>query len=253
MSTRVALVTGGGMGIGAATCRLLADQGARVAIGDIDEKAAKVVAGDLAGKGHAALHADVTDEASVAALFSKVESDMGPIAILVCVAGGPLITPDYRPRISQMSVDHWEKTDALNARGTFLCVREFLRLREKAPVPDGRIVALSSMAGLTAGQSETDAAYSASKAAIIGLMRNAAIQGAACGITANAIAPGLIDTPGVHYGTTQEQRDGAAKVAPLRRLGRDGEVAAMIAFLASPQASYVTGQTIGVNGGRHMN
>jgi NAD(P)-dependent dehydrogenase (short-subunit alcohol dehydrogenase family) len=96
-------------------------------------------------------------------------------------------------------------------------------------------------------------AYGASKAAIIGLMRNAAIQAGALGITANTIAPGLIDTPGVRYGTTQEQRDAFARSAPLRRLGRDDEVAAMIAFLASPQAAYVTGQTIGVNGGRHMN
>ena len=241
------------MGIGAATCHALAKLGMQVAIGDLDVNSARDVARALPGNGHAAWNADVTKESSIEALFNDVEVSLGPIAVLVCAAGGPLITPEYRPRISEMTLEHWAKTDALNARGAFLCIREFLRLREKTPVTDGRIIALSSLAALTAGSSETDAAYSSSKAAIIALIRNAAVQGGPLGITANAIAPGLIDTPGVRFGTTQVQRDAAAKVAPLGRLGRDTEVAAMIAFLASPEGSYVTGQTIGVNGGRYMN
>ena len=249
---RIALVTGGAGGIGAATCLALAASDLQVAVADIDFASAQAVAKSLAGGGHAAFALDVLSEASVASVFAQAEAVLGPIAVLVCVAGGSQITTDYRPSIADMTLDFWSRTEAVNSRGTFLCVREFLRLRGKRPLPDGRIIALASLAGQTGGSSQTDAAYGASKAAIMSLMRNAAVQGAPLGITANAIAPGLIDTEKVRMAVTPAQREATAAQTPLKRLGEPGEVAEVIAFLASPKSSFVTGQTVSVNGGRFM-
>ena len=252
MVERIALVTGGAGGIGAATCRVLAQNGVRVAVADIDIARARATAAGLPGSGHAAYALDVLREESIASVFAQAETALGPIAVLVCVAGGSQITPDYRPSIADMTLDFWSRTEAVNSRGTFLCVREFLRLRGKRPLPDGRIIALASLAGQTGGSSQTDAAYGASKAAIMSLMRNAAVQGALLGITANAIAPGLIDTEKVRKSVTPAQREATAAQTPLKRLGDPGEVAEVIAFLASPKSSFVTGQTVNVNGGRFM-
>ena len=252
-ANRLALVTGGAGGIGSATCHALAKAGMHVAVADINLARAQATAAKLPGEGHAAHALDVLREESVAAVFAQAEAAQGPITVLVCVAGGSLITDDYRPRIADMTLDFWSRTEAVNARGTFLCVREFLRLREKQPLPDGRIIALASLAGQTGGSSQTDAAYGASKAAIMSLMRNAAVQGAPLGITANAIAPGLIDTDKVRMAVTAAQREATAAQTPLKRLGEASEVAQVIAFLASPGSSFVTGQTVNVNGGRFMN
>ncbi len=252
MTRRIALVTGGAGGIGAATCRALAEDDLQVAVADIDLARAQAIAKNLPGSGHAAFALDVLQEESVVSVFGEVEASLGPIAVLVCVAGGSLITDEYRPKIADMTLDFWSRTEAVNSRGTFLCVREFLRLRGRNPLPDGRIVALASLAGQTGGSSQTDAAYGASKAAIMSLMRNAAVQGAPLGITANAIAPGLIDTEKVRMAVTKAQREATAAQTPLKRLGEASEVAEVIAFLASAKSSFVTGQTVNVNGGRFM-
>jgi NAD(P)-dependent dehydrogenase (short-subunit alcohol dehydrogenase family) len=252
MSERIALVTGGAGGIGSATCRALAKQGLRVVVADIDETAARVLARDLPGERHAAFRVDVADEESVGALFGAVESSIGPITVLVCIAGGALITPEHRPSVSHMSLDHWDRTNARNVRGTFLCLREFLAAREKKPVADARIVTIGSLAGQTAGTSETDAAYAASKAAIAGLTRVVAAQAGRLGITANTVAPGLIETQKVCASTTPAQREAAARITPLGRLGEPQEIAAVIAFLASPESGFVTGTTLSANGGRFI-
>ena len=252
MTNRIALVTGGAGGIGAATCRALAENDLRVAVADIDLARAQATMAELPGKGHIALALDVLREESVAAAFARTEASLGSISVLVCVAGGSLITDDYRPKIADMTLDFWSRTEAVNSRGTFLCVREFLGLRTKSPMADARIIALASLAGQTGGSSQTDAAYGASKAAIMSLMRNAAVQGAPLGMTANAIAPGLIDTEKVRMAVTPEQREATAAQTPLKRLGLASEVADVIAFLASPKSGFVTGQTVNVNGGRFM-
>ena len=248
---RLALVTGGARGIGAETCRRLARDGLIVAVADLNLAGAREVARQLDGKGHDAFAVDITDEDSVIALFRTVESRLGPIAVLACVAGGASLTRGVRARIAETSLADWSKTEALNGRGTFLCIREFLRRREASPVTDGRIITLSSTAGLAAG-SPTGAAYAAAKAAIIGLTRCAALEAAPLGITANAIAPGMIDTPAVRDQMTPAQIEAAGHSVPLGSIGEPRDVAATIAFLVSTEARYLTGCTISVSGGRYI-
>jgi 3-oxoacyl-[acyl-carrier protein] reductase len=250
MGDRVALITGGGGGMGTATCRALADQGVRVAAADIDlEKARRAVA-PLSGQGHAAFHVDVTQEASIVKLFADVEDTLGPVAVLVCIAGGRIMTggPGMGPTIIETTLAHWRAHETLNIENVFLCVREMLRRRTKQPIADGRIVSMASVAGLRADE-QTDAAYGSAKGAIVAFTRTAAKQAAPLGITVNAVAPGLIDTPAVRANTTQAMRDAHNARNPFGRMGREEEVAAAIAFLASPAASYITGVTLTVNGG----
>jgi len=253
MSDRVALITGGGGGMGSATCRALAAQGVRIAAADIDIEKAKRAIGALGGQGHAAYHVDVTSEDSIVRLFADVEDALGPVAVLVCIAGGRIMTtgPGTGPPIVDMTLAHWRGHEVLNPENVFLCVREMLRRRTKVPVQDGRIVSMASVAGLRADE-QTDAAYGAAKGAIVAFTRTAAKQAAPLGITVNAVAPGLIDTPAVRANTTQAMRDAHNARNPFGRMGRDDEVAAAIAFLASPAASYITGVTLTVNGGVMM-
>ena len=247
--SRVAIVTGGGSGIGEATARALARDGHTVAVADINLAAAQRVAQSLPGNGHIAIHTDVTEERSVEALFDDAEKKLGPVATLACVAGAVFMTPGHKPSIVNMTTENWIKTEALNARGPFLCIRAMLQRRTKAPIADGRIVTVASMSGVTP-ESPTGPAYSAAKAANIHLVRVASLEAAPLGITVNAVAPGLCDTPAVRADLTPEQIDGARKMIPIGRLGKPEEIAELIAFLASPRASYITGAVIQAHGGR---
>ena len=246
---RVALVIGGAQGIGAATARRLAEDGLTVAVADIKTELAKEVAGKLIGQGHQAFKVDVTEESSVAALFANVERALGPVAVLVCVAGGTF--GGHGRGIAETTLDIWMQTEALNGRGTFLCIREFLRLRKAKPLPDSRVITFSSLAGLQPG-SRTGPAYSAQKAAIQALTRWTALEGAPFGITAHAMAPGLIDTPPVRADMSDEIRERLIRDTPIHRMGEAADVAAAVSFLVSPQSGYMTGCTIEINGGRHM-
>lgn len=245
---RVAIVTGAGRGIGAAAARMLARDGLAVALADRNLAGAQAVAASLGG-GHRAFAADVVDESSVEALFDAVEAQLGPVAVLACIAGGPFLTPGRRPSIVETTTENWIKTEALNARGPFLCIRAMLRRRTKVPVTDGRIVTVSSMSGITP-ENPTGPAYSAAKAAVIHLTRYAALEAAPLGITANTVAPGLTDTPAVRGDLTAEQIEAARRAIPIGRLGRPEDIADIVAFLASPRAGYITGAVIEANGGR---
>ncbi|HTZ02646.1 MAG TPA: SDR family oxidoreductase [Xanthobacteraceae bacterium] len=247
-------MTGAGRGIGEATARALARDGFCVVAADIDRAAAARVAQSLgpehAGRaGHAAHTVDVTDEAAVEALFDAVEENLGPVAVLACVAGGPFLLPGRRPSIVETTTENWIRTEALNARGPFLCIRALLRRRMKTPVADGRIVTVASMSGIVA-ESPTGPAYSAAKAAVLHLTRYAALEAAPLGITANAVAPGLTDTPAVRGDLTAAQIEAARQAIPIGRLGRPDDIADIIAFLASPSAGYITGAVIEAHGGR---
>jgi len=247
---RVAMVTGGAGGIGRATSVRLAKDGWHVAVVDLDGVSAQRVAAGL-GQGHRGFPCDVSDEAQVLKLFAEVESGMGPVAALVCHAGGTSHTPEHHPRIAETSLEEWTSTEALNSRSTFLCVREYFRCRARQPVEHGRIVLTSSMAAQRGG-GPAGVAYSAFKAAVLGFMRTAAAEGARAGITCNAIAPGAIETPALTRTNTAEAVELMARANPLRRIGQPAEIAATVAFLVSPDASYITGVTLDVNGGSAM-
>ena len=246
---RVAIVTGAGRGIGEATAHALARDGHTVALADLNVAEARRAAGALPGGGHAAFDVDVVDERSVEALFDAVEAQLGPVAVLACVAGGPFLTPGRRPSIIETTTENWIRTEALNARGPFLCIRAMLLRRMRSPVADGRIITVSSMSGITP-ESPTGPAYSAAKAAVIHLTRYAALEAAPLGITVNTVAPGLTDTPAVRGDLTAEQIEAARRAIPIGRLGRPEDIAETIAFLASARAGYITGAVIEANGGR---
>jgi NAD(P)-dependent dehydrogenase (short-subunit alcohol dehydrogenase family) len=246
---RVAIVTGAGRGIGEATAHALARDGHAVALADLNVAEARRVSSSLAGDGHEAFAVDVVDEHAVEALFDAVETRLGPVAVLACVAGGPFLTSGRRPSIVETTADNWIRTEALNARGPFLCIRAMLRRRVQKPVADGRIITISSMSGVTP-ESPTGPAYSAAKAAVIHLTRYASLEAAPLGITVNTIAPGLTDTPAVRGDLTAEQIEAARRAIPIGRLGTPDDIAETIAFLASARAGYITGAVIEAHGGR---
>jgi NAD(P)-dependent dehydrogenase (short-subunit alcohol dehydrogenase family) len=246
---RVAIVTGAARGIGEATARALARDGHTIALADLNVTEARRTVATLPGDGHAAFAVDVTEESSVEALFDAVEAEFGVVAVLACVAGGPLLTPGRRPTIIETTAENWIRTEALNARGPFLCIRAMLARRMKNPVADGRIVTVSSMSGITP-ESPTGPAYSAAKAAVIHLTRCAALEAAPLGITVNTVAPGLTDTPAVRSELTADQIEAARRAIPIGRLGKPDDIAETIAFLASARAGYITGAVVEANGGR---
>lgn len=247
----VALIVGGASGIGAASARALAAAGRRVAVADLHAAAASATAGDLAGTGHAGYAADASLEDSIVQLFDTVERDMGPIGVVVVAAGTPGYIDGARPTIRSMPVDAWDAVMALNARGPMLCIREMLRRRERTPVADARIVLIGSMAAQTLAIN-SPASYVASKGAMMALTRVAAGEAAQFGVTVNAVAPGAIDTPMLR-GVMPKDRDAAYFGSTIAgRAGSAEEIAAAVAFLASPAASYITGTCLDVNGGLLM-
>lgn len=248
---RLALVTGGGRGIGEAVCRQLASAGLRVVVADIDGENARSVAASL-GAGHIGATVDVADEASVVALFDAVEAQHGPVAVLVCVAGVLILPNGERPMIKDMTLDDWERSFAVNTRGAFLCSREYLRRRETLPVSQGRVVFFGSVAAQLGGY-RSSAAYIGAKSAVLGYAKAFAREAAHLGITANAIAPGLIDTEMLRSTVTSSGALVAASQSiPLGRIGTVGDVASAVSYLVSPAAAYITGNVIDVNGGYRM-
>lgn len=248
--TGYALVTGGASGLGAATCRLLAERGWRLAVADRNGQGAEAVRAALAGTGHGTHVCDVTDERAVEAMFAAAEA-AGPLTAIVTAAGGTLHTPQHRPPVWEMTLDEWNRVEALNGRSTFLCVRAFLRRRIARPVPDARVVTISS-ASAQRGNPHTGAAYAAQKGAVSSFTKSVAVEVAKHGITVNTIAPGPIDTPAFSTASTPAQVAAITSAVPLGRLGRPVEVAGAIAYLLSPEGGFITGTTLDVNGGTHM-
>jgi 2-hydroxycyclohexanecarboxyl-CoA dehydrogenase len=238
---RKALVTGGASGIGAATARRLAAEGAEVWVGDLNEEGAGEVAAEISGYG---LRLDVTDLDSARA---AVEAP-GALDILVNNAG-----TDEFGFFTQTTPDQWQKVIAVNLNGVLNCTAAALPGMQEAGY--GRIVSISSEAGRVG--SKGSAVYSAAKAGVIGFTKVIARENGRYGITANAIAPGPIETPLLM--AAKELGEVGEKVietmrssTQMRRLGTPDEVAAAVAFLASDDASYVTGETLGVSGGLGM-
>jgi 2-hydroxycyclohexanecarboxyl-CoA dehydrogenase len=239
---RKALVTGGASGIGAAIARRLAAEGAEVTIGDLNLEGAAEVAGEVSGL---AIELDVTDLASAQA---AVDSAGAPIDILINNAG-----TDEFGFFAQTTPEMWEKVIAVNLNGVLNCT--FAALPGMQEAGYGRMVNIASEAGRVG--SKGSAVYSAAKGGVIAFTKVMAREGARFGITANAIAPGPIETPllmrAKEFGEVGEKIIETMKAGTqLRRLGQPEEVAAAVAFLASDDASYVTGETLGVSGGLGM-
>lgn len=246
---RLALITGGARGLGLAAAEALAGAGFRLALADLDAGAASVAAAGLDGTGHQGFAVDVRSETSVSDLFTRVESRMGPVAVLATFAGILISNGERRVGIADSSAEDWDRTFDVNARGTFLCLREMLCRRREAPVAHGRIITVSSLAGQVGGV-RGSAPYSASKGAVLSLTKTAAGEGGPLGLTANAIAPGMIDTAMLRQVLPNSSEAATVAGLPVGRIGRPEEIGAVVAFLASESAGFVTGATIDVNGGQ---
>jgi 2-hydroxycyclohexanecarboxyl-CoA dehydrogenase len=243
---RTALVTGGAGGIGAATARRLAAEGARVAVGDVDLDAAREVAADIDGLATAL---DVTDTASVGAAVAAVADAFGPVDVLVNNAG-----TDRFAFFVKTDEALWDFVLGVNLRGVLACTHAVLASMQDRG--GGVIVNVASEAGRVGSQGS--ATYSAAKAGVIGFTKAIARESARFGVRCNAVAPGPIETPLLNSAETQLGELGARlkqamiDATAVRRIGEPDEVAAVIAFLSSDDASYVTGQTVNVSGGLSM-
>jgi 2-hydroxycyclohexanecarboxyl-CoA dehydrogenase len=243
---RTALVTGGASGIGAATCRRLAAEGAGVAVTDLDARAAADVADELTG---AAYELDVRSTESIARAVAAAESELGPLDVLVNNAGY-----DEFGYFTRTDEAMWDRVLGVNLRGVLAVTHAVLPgMQERGR---GRIVNVASEAGRVGSQGS--GVYSAAKAGVIGFTKAVARESARYGVTANAVAPGPIETPLLMAAPEQLGElgrrlvEGMVGATAMRRIGQPEEVAAAVAFLASDDAAYVTGQTLGVSGGLAM-
>ncbi|ONH28646.1 SDR family NAD(P)-dependent oxidoreductase [Pseudofrankia asymbiotica] len=246
---KVAIVTGGASGIGRACALCLAEDGAAVAVLDLNEADAKAVADEIQAAGGAALAvaADVADVDSVARAVAAAQARFGPVTILVNSAG-----KTGSKRFMDITLEQWTSVLTVNLTGTFLCCQ--------AVVPDmtaagwGRIVNISSSSAQSGQPFMTH--YVASKGGVIAFTKALALELGPSGITVNTIPPGFVDTPMLRRDEARGRwgsntADDLVAATPVRRMGRPEDIAAACSFLASDEAGYITGQIFGVNGGRN--
>ena len=239
---KVALVTGAGRGIGAATAQLFASEGAQVAVSDMDEGPAKEVAGPINGL---AIACDVTVRGQVEKMIERTVKELGRLDVLVTCAG--IIRDNL---LFKMTDDDWDAVIDTHLKGTFLCAQA--AQKHMVEKKYGKMVFLSSTSALgNRGQAN----YSAAKAGLQGMARTLAIELGPFNINVNAVAPGFVETRmtratadrmGVDY---EAFKLGAASQIPLRRVGQPEDIASVIAFLCSDESSFVSGQTVYVRGG----
>ncbi|HRQ65760.1 MAG TPA: 3-oxoacyl-ACP reductase FabG [Xanthomonadaceae bacterium] len=242
LSGEVALVTGASRGIGAAIADELAALGARVVGTATSEAGAAAIGERLAGHGGQGRVLDVTDGAAVEALIESVAGELGAIGILVNNAG---ITRDQL--LLRMKEEDWQAILDTNLSSVFRTSKAVLRGMMKAR--KGRIINIASVIGLTGNAGQAN--YAAAKAGIIGFSKSMAREVGSRGITVNVVAPGFIDTD-MTRALPEAQRESMLGQIALGRLGESADIARAVAFLASPAAAYITGETLHVNGGMYM-
>ncbi|MBI2219812.1 MAG: 3-oxoacyl-ACP reductase FabG [Acidobacteria bacterium] len=243
LSGRIAIVTGASRGIGRATARMLAGQGATVVAASRGENARATVDEIAGAGGHAELASvDVTDRESIDRMVAGALERFGRVDVLVNNAG---IARDQL--MLRMKREDWDAVVATNLTAMFSCVQAVLKpmVRQRA----GRVISISSVVGQAGNAGQAN--YAASKAGIIGFSKALALEVASRGITVNVVAPGLIDTDMTRALTASARETWASKI-PLGRLGTPEDVASAVCFLASDAASYITGQVLAVNGGMYM-
>ena len=239
-SDRVAIITGSGQGIGRAIALRLAEDGAIVVVNDVSESAQSVAEEIRAmNRQSLAILADVSSSEDVTRLVDETIAAYGKVDILVNNAG---ITRDQL--LVRMSDEDWDRVLTINLKSVFLCTRAVLRHMTKQRW--GRIISLSSIVGIMGNRGQAN--YASAKAGIIGFTRTIAREVGSRGITVNAVAPGFIDTQMTQQ-LGEEQRQELMKRIPLGCLGSPRDVAEAVAFLASEEARYITGQVLGVDGG----
>jgi 3-oxoacyl-[acyl-carrier protein] reductase len=241
---KVALVTGASRGIGRAIAQRLAESGATVILGARDAGRLAECVREIEARGGRAEAAslDVGEKPSVEAVMGGLLAKHGRLDVLVNNAG---ITRDNL--LLRMKAEEWNEVLATNLTGSFLCTQLALKpmLRQKS----GRIVNVTSVVGLTGNAGQAN--YAASKAGLVGFTKSVAREVASRGITVNAVAPGFIETD-MTAAMTEKAREAVLSAIPLGRVGEARDVAAAVAFLASDDAAYVTGQVLAVDGGFHM-
>lgn len=249
LDDKTALVTGGAGRIGSEDCRVFAQEGAEVVVLDVNAEAAENVAGEVEAEYGGIAHAvecDLTDRAEVADTVAALEEETGGIDVLVNNAG----MVDARDLVENFDDEIWDRDVSINLTGAYNVTREvYPNMKDRGW---GRIINMSSMAGWQGGFGQLS--YSATKAAFIGFGKTLALEGAQHGITSNVVAPSIVvgalaDLPIEQLEEVDEHFARIAKATPMRKLGREEDVAHLVAYLSSEQASYITGQVIGVTGG----
>jgi 3-oxoacyl-[acyl-carrier protein] reductase len=243
-ANKVAVVTGAAQGIGKTIAVYLAEKGASLVVCDINLEMASETAREIetAGSSCLALKSDVTSLPDAERIIKEASERFGAVDILVNNAG---ITKDNV--LLRMKEEQWDQVMAVNLKGTFNCTKAAIKLmlRQKR----GTVINIASITGLMGNAGQAN--YSASKAGVIGFTKAIAREYAERGITVNAVAPGFIATA-MTDAIPEKEREALIKQIPLQRLGTPLDVAHAVYFLASEQASYITGQVIGVNGGLYM-
>ena len=243
LESEVAIVTGAGHGIGEAVAKLLAENGAKVAVTDVvDGREAVAESIESAGGSAIAREMDVTDPEQVEAVVDEVVEEWGTVDILVNNAG---VFPAQE--LDEMTREDWDRVIDVNLNGVFNCTEAVLPVMQEQEY--GRIVNISSASGGHIGWAGTLAHYAASKGGVVGFTRSAAIALGPDGITMNAVVPGMIDTGAAQEVSSEEEIEAAVGMTPVGRQGTPRELAGAVAYLSSDLAAFVTGTTLVVDGG----
>jgi NAD(P)-dependent dehydrogenase (short-subunit alcohol dehydrogenase family) len=242
LAGKIAVVTGGGGGIGLASARRLQAEGATVVIGDIDERTGTAAADELGGL---FVQVDVADEAAVNALFDTAAASYGSVDIAINNAG---ISPPDDELIENTELPVWQQVQDVNLKSVYLCCRA--ALRHMAPAGQGSIVNIASFVAVM-GSATSQISYTASKGGVLAMSRELGVQFARQGIRVNALCPGPVNTPLLQELFANDPERAARRLVhvPIGRFAEADEIAAAIAFLASDDASFITAATFLVDGG----